>query len=76
MERNGANRAIKILMVGLLLGSLFITDIAGSSLASPSTAITRRLDVPYIHQTYDTPDDFNGSWACAPTSAVAVLAYY
>ena len=36
----------------------------------------KTLEVPYIHQTYDTLDDFNGSWACAPTSAVMVLAYY
>jgi uncharacterized protein YijF (DUF1287 family) len=34
------------------------------------------LPVPYIHQVYDSPDGFNGSWACAPTSAVMVLAYY
>jgi len=34
------------------------------------------LPVPYIHQCYDTPDDFKGHWACAPTSAVMVLAYY
>ena len=34
------------------------------------------LDVPFVHQTYDTPDDFVGTWACAPTSAVMILAYY
>lgn len=34
------------------------------------------LDVPYIHQCYDTNDSFVGTWACAPTSAVMVLAYY
>jgi len=34
------------------------------------------LEVPYIHQCYDTNDNFVGSWACAPTSAVMILAYY
>lgn len=34
------------------------------------------LDIPYINQLYDTPDYFNGSAACAPTSAMMVLAYY
>nr|MDO8082658.1 C39 family peptidase [Candidatus Freyarchaeota archaeon] len=34
------------------------------------------LQVPYIHQCWDTPDDFDGSWACGATSAVMVLAYY
>ena len=34
------------------------------------------LDVPYIHQLWDTPEDFNGKWACGPTSAAMVLAYY
>ena len=35
-----------------------------------------KLNVPYIHQVYDTADDFIGCWACAPTSAVMVLAYH
>ena len=46
------------------------------SQAAATTSFSRTLAVPYIHQTYDTPDDFVGSWACAPTSAVMVLAYY
>jgi hypothetical protein len=33
-------------------------------------------DVPYVHQIYDTPDDFDGAWACGPTSAVMALAFY
>lgn len=32
--------------------------------------------VPYVHQLYDTPDDFCGNWACGPTSTVMALAYY
>jgi hypothetical protein len=34
------------------------------------------LDVPYVHQLWDTPADFNGHWACGPACAVMVLAYY
>ena len=32
--------------------------------------------VPYIHQVYDTPDDFNGNWACGATSAMMGIEYY
>ncbi|NQE45318.1 hypothetical protein C5S31_04765 [ANME-1 cluster archaeon GoMg2] len=38
--------------------------------------VTKDLPVPYIHQCGDTPDDFVGTYACAPTSAVMILAYY
>ncbi len=34
------------------------------------------LDIPYINQRADVPDYFNGNWACGPTSAMMVLAYY
>uniref|UniRef100_A0A7C4YBP9 T9SS type A sorting domain-containing protein n=1 Tax=candidate division WOR-3 bacterium TaxID=2052148 RepID=A0A7C4YBP9_UNCW3 len=34
------------------------------------------IDVPYIHQVYDTPDWHNGHWSCAPTTAVMAIAYY
>lgn len=34
------------------------------------------IDVPYINQVYDTPDWFNGHWACAPSTALMAIAYY
>ena len=34
------------------------------------------IDVPYLHQVYDSPDWFNGHWACAPTTAMMAIAYY
>ena len=37
---------------------------------------TSQLDIPYVHQSYDMPDWFNGSSACAPTAAIMLLAYY
>lgn len=34
------------------------------------------LNVPMVHQRWDTPDSFDGSWACGPTSTVMALAFY
>lgn len=34
------------------------------------------FDIPYLHQRYDTPDWFDGNWACGATSAAMCLAYY
>lgn len=34
------------------------------------------FDAPYLHQVYDTPDWFNGHWACGATSAMMAIAYY
>ncbi len=43
---------------------------------APAVREGTALDIPYVHQVYDTPDWFNGHWACAPTQAIMVLAYY
>ena len=32
--------------------------------------------VPYLHQVYDTPDDFNGHWACGASSALMAINYF
>lgn len=32
--------------------------------------------LPYIHQVYDTPNNFNGHWACGATSALMAIQYY
>lgn len=32
--------------------------------------------MPYIHQAYDTPDSFDGSAACGPTSCLMAIGYY
>ncbi|PJC61073.1 MAG: hypothetical protein CO025_00945 [Ignavibacteria bacterium CG_4_9_14_0_2_um_filter_37_13] len=34
------------------------------------------LDIPYINQVFDTPDYYNGSAACGPTSAMMIVAFY
>ena len=33
-------------------------------------------NVPYIHQVYDTPNEFNGYWACNASSALMAITYY
>lgn len=40
----------------------------------PNPAVN--LGVPFIHQLWDTADDFNGHWACGPTSTTMALAFY
>ncbi|PIE52852.1 hypothetical protein CSA37_04210 [Candidatus Fermentibacteria bacterium] len=34
------------------------------------------FDVPAIYQRWDTPDWFNGSWSCGPTSCLMAVQYY
>ncbi|MGC9314076.1 MAG: C39 family peptidase [bacterium] len=31
---------------------------------------------PYLHQVYDTPDDFNGNWSCGPSSCMMAQGKY
>jgi hypothetical protein len=44
----------------------------GGSLDEPEI----HFDVPYIHQRWDTPDWFNGSWSCGPTSCMMATQFY
>jgi hypothetical protein len=40
----------------------------------PSSPVARTIvDVPYMHQLWDTPDDFAGGWSCGPTSCMQVI---
>ncbi|MCX8173989.1 MAG: C39 family peptidase [Thermoplasmata archaeon] len=57
----------------LLCVLLAIPVISFSQNASAAVTIQ---NVPYIHQVYDTPDWFNGHWACGATSAMMAIAYY
>lgn len=34
------------------------------------------MAMPYIHQVYDTPDEFNGNWACGPTSTLMCVQHH
>jgi hypothetical protein len=42
----------------------------------PMTQLISDLAMPYVHQVYDTPDDFAGSWACGPTSTVMAIQHF
>jgi hypothetical protein len=42
----------------------------------PHTGQLASLSMPYIHQVYDTPDSFNGNWACGPTSTVMAICHF
>ncbi len=41
-----------------------------------SADTTELSNVPYIHQVYDTPNWFNGNWACGATAATMCLTFY
>ena len=38
--------------------------------------IVECVGVPYCHQVYDTPNWFNGHWACGASSAIMAIQYY
>lgn len=46
----------------------------GSAAPPPPPSDARvEVYVPYMHQLWDTPDDFDGSWSCGPTSCLQTL---
>ncbi|MCX6136296.1 MAG: T9SS type A sorting domain-containing protein [Ignavibacteriales bacterium] len=47
-----------------------------SPLRSVKAPILDTINLPYVNQTYDTPDWHSGGSSCAPTAASMVLAYY
>jgi len=51
----------------------FNTPVAGDL---PMDEPSAHFDVPYMHQRWDTPDWFNGSWSCGPTSCMMAVQYY
>lgn len=71
-------------------GSLLYTDLRSGRIPGlemgrlrPSAETGRTDDpeawldlVPYMHQRWDTPDWFNGSWSCGPASCMMAVQYY
>jgi hypothetical protein len=53
----------------------YASDVTIKSLPAPPVQDVN-LNVPFIHQLWDTPDWFDGNWACGPTAAAMVIAYY
>jgi hypothetical protein len=46
-----------------------------SACRSPA-APSAEIDVPWLHQRWDTPDWFDGSWSCGPSSCTMAVQYY
>ncbi len=44
--------------------------------APPGRAPEAEIDVPWMHQRWDSPDWFNGSWSCGPSSCIMAAQYY
>lgn len=56
-------------------GPTRVLSAPGAAAGPPPPATSRvEVDVPYMHQLWDTPDDFDGGWSCGPTSVLQTLA--
>lgn len=44
--------------------------------APPPAYETHAVDLPYMHQLWDTPDNFDGGWSCGAASCVQTVARY
>ena len=51
-------------------------QICSNGNSNTSATIIKNLQVPYIHQCWDTASTFDGRYACGATSAVMILAYW
>ncbi len=49
---------------------------ASAPAAPPPAYETHAVDLPYMHQLWDTPDNFDGGWSCGATSCVQTVARY
>ena len=81
MKRGIYSRILGAILAGLIISTSMWGGCADSNHSvvyhtTESEHAIAVLEVPYVHQVYDSPDNFVGSLACAPASAVMVLAYY
>ncbi len=53
---------------------LAASEVDAAAPPPPPSNARVEVDVPYMHQLWDTPDDFNGGWSCGPTSCMQTLA--
>ena len=74
LKKLGGGSAVAEQVAAELAADVDKDGTAAAMAVSTQTQVTRT--VPYIHQVYDTPDNFNGNWACGATSATMCLAYY
>jgi len=56
------------------------TPIPSEALAAGSIVLAGQVRLsrpcPYVHQVYDTPNSFNGHWACGASSAIMAIQYF
>jgi len=57
-----------------------LSPVPSTSLSLSATASAGQValvgSVPYINQVYDTPDRFDGNWACGASSALMAINYF
>jgi uncharacterized protein YvpB len=70
----GSYTWIQVNLTGV--GKVWAAQETGLVSACASNGGSKVLNVPYVNQRWDTPDNFGGSWACGPTSAVMAMAYF
>ncbi len=88
-ERFLADEGIPLYPLELADGEIFWTDADEGSIHGIDTSRfpvietdsgtddpDAHFDVSYMHQRWDTPDWFNGSWSCGPTSCMMTVQYY
>ncbi|MBN1755807.1 C39 family peptidase [bacterium] len=68
------HHALRIESPRLLLSGETLEGPARSSIV-PATPMVM-VWAPYLHQKWDTPDWFNGSWSCGPTSCIMAVQKY
>ncbi|MBI5537494.1 MAG: C39 family peptidase [Deltaproteobacteria bacterium] len=56
--------------VSVRTGETRTMDVPAATMPETPSLTLMDLTMPYVHQVYDTPDDFNGHWACGPTSTL------
>lgn len=57
-------------------GATPIATAPGSNGPPPPPDSSSMIDVPYMHQLWDTPDEFDGGWSCGPTSLMQTIGRY
>ena len=48
----------------------------GDVASRPAPVLAVDLDVPYVQQVWDSPDDFDGTGACGPCSMTMILGFF
>lgn len=73
LQKDGAAATLSVLRSERIAAAKKTSSISSlKKISSPQVY----FEMPYTNQVYDTPDWYNGSAACGPTTAIMVIAYY